>query len=198
MHIACLHYKSWGSKIWLKKKQELISYLGCFIFLFRQIHTRLLLILVGNSSTIAYNEVSSPLTPCRYRQIFFFCSWKAVCQKEMAFSLQQLFEHFPSARVWIELFQKLFCYLRRWQGQCSWLVGSQFAWGGSGLKVSACLEMGLGILTDPNNVNRGWCIQTDNMCFVLLCALVCHMHTCFGGLLHRPTHVTRPNGPISC
>lgn len=56
-----------------------------------------------------------------------------------------------------------------------------------GLKVSACLEMGWSVLTDPNSVNRGWC-DVWQITYVgfssVLC--ICSMSMC------------RPGGSASC
>lgn len=109
----------------------------------------------------------------------------------MAFSLEQLFEHFPAASKTIELFWRIFCYLGGWQGQCSWSVGREFAWRGSRF-LPVCKRAG--VHTDPNNDNRGWCVLSDNVCGFLLS--VCYMHKCLRWMLH--TYVKCPGVRISC
>lgn len=47
-----------------------------------------------------------------------------------------------------------------------------------GLKVSACLEMGWGILSDPNNVNRGWRDVRQITCL----GFACVMRACVPGV----------------
>lgn len=111
----------------------------------------------GDISTTVCNELSSPLTLlyyCFYSQILVFWNVKCYLPGGNGILIVTAVWAFSACEQnnWIIL--EVILLFRRLTRMVQPVSGEQICL--EGLKVSACLEMGWGILTDPNNVNRGW------------------------------------------
>lgn len=113
---------------------------------------------MSNTSTTVFNKHSSPVTLlyyCFYSQIFVFCNVKYYLPGGNGILIATAVWTFSACEQnnWIIL--EVILLFRRLTRMVQPVSREQICL--KGLKVSAYLEMGWCVLTDPNNVNRGCC-----------------------------------------